>query len=212
MQRIMMLFTQTMTPKRQNGNIWRRFGWCGAGRDAGAAGPCLPLWPTRMGPAYIMTRMAAALMLGLIMLAVPPSPASRAWASTSQRIVSDHYTGLAIDGFDPVAYFVARKPVRGLPEWELRREGVVWRFQSEGNRAQFQADPGVYQPQYGGYDPVEAASGKAVAGRPELWVISGERLFLFSNAATREDFLARTEFFHGKAEKAWPDLRQTLAN
>lgn len=212
MQRIMMLFTQTMTPKRQNGNIWRRFGWCGAGRDAGAAGPCLPLWPTRMGPAYIMTRMAAALMLGLIMLAVPPSPASRAWASTSQRIVSDHYTGLAIDGFDPVAYFVARKPVRGLPEWELRREGVVWRFQSEGNRAQFQADPGVYQPQYGGYDPVEVASGKAVAGRPELWVISGERLFLFSNAATREDFLARTEFFYGKAEKAWPDLRQTLAN
>ncbi len=55
-------------------------------------------------------------MLGLIMLAVPPSAASRAWASTSQRIVSDHYTGLAIDGFDPVAYFVARKPVLGLPE------------------------------------------------------------------------------------------------
>ncbi len=53
---------------------------------------------------------------------------------------------------------------------------------------------------------------KAVAGRPQLWRDHGERLYLFYRTATREDFLARTEFFHGKAEKAWPDLRQTLAN
>lgn len=156
--------------------------------------------------------MTGLAVLAMLALAVPPSGSGPAWASTSQRIVSDYYTGLAIDGFDPVAYFVDREPVRGLPQWEGRSEGVVWRFRNEGNRTQFQADPETYKPQYGGYDPVEVASGKSVAGRPELWVIAFERLFLFSNEATRTEFVSRPEFIRSKAEKAWPDLRETLAN
>ena len=71
-------------------------------------------------------------------------------AATTEMVVVNRYTGLAIDGFDPVAYFVDAKPKLGRPELELRSGGVTWRFQNEGNRSAFAADPAVYAPRFGG--------------------------------------------------------------
>ena len=53
----------------------------------------------------------------------------------------------------------------GNPELELRYGGAAWRFCNVGNRAAFAAQPEVYMPQFGGYDPVGVARGVAVAGK-----------------------------------------------
>ena len=74
----------------------------------------------------------------------------------------------------------------GNAEFELRYGGAIWRFANLGNRAAFVARPDIYMPQYGGYDPVGVARGVAVAGNPNLWLIAGERLFLFYDAAWRQ--------------------------
>src|SRR6186997_1172850 len=108
---------------------------------------------------------AAALALALPSFAVTPH------ASTTERVVVDRHTGLAIYGVDPVAYFTDRKPIVGKPEFEHRHAGVIWRFDNEGNRAAFVADPDVYMPRYGGYDPVGIARGLSTPGFPELWVV-----------------------------------------
>src|SRR5215813_12517678 len=111
-------------------------------------------------------------------------------AATTERVVVDRHTGLAIYGIDPVAYFTERKPTAGREDFELRHAGAVWRFENEGNRAAFAADPDVYMPRFGGYDPVGVSRGVATPGNPVLWVISDQRLYLFFTAEARVAFLA----------------------
>jgi hypothetical protein len=72
---------------------------------------------------------------------------------------------LAINGFDPLAYFIDGAPLQGTDDFEHPYAGAVWRFRNEGNRAAFIADPEVYMPRYGGYDPVGIARGVAVPDR-----------------------------------------------
>ena len=66
---------------------------------------------------------------------------SRATAATTERVVASRYSGLAIGGFDPVAYFTDQAALQGLPDFEAAVAGVVWRFRNEGNRASFLAHP-----------------------------------------------------------------------
>lgn len=132
-------------------------------------------------------------------------------AETTQRIVTDRFTGLAIEGFDPVAYFVNRHPVLGLSEFEASKEGVVWRFHNEGNRASFLAHPEIYGPRFGGYDPVDIARGITVAGNPRFWLVTGERLYLFGFEANRAAFASDPKSFLTKAQARWPSLERDLA-
>ncbi|WP_295848114.1 YHS domain-containing (seleno)protein [Tardiphaga sp.] len=132
-------------------------------------------------------------------------------AATTERVVSDRYTGLAIRGFDPVAYFTEGQPTLGQLDFELSDEGVVWRFCNEGNRLSFAAHPEVYGPQFGGYDPVDVARGVAFAGNPQIWLISEKRLYLFGRAETRDAFAAAPATVLNDARKRWVQLQQQLA-
>ncbi|MGA7808126.1 YHS domain-containing (seleno)protein [Bradyrhizobium sp.] len=140
--------------------------------------------------------------------ALPPFAAE---AATTERLVVNRFTGLAIDGFDPVAYFIDGQPVEGLPDFEAWQAGAVWRFHNEGNRASFLAHPEIYGPQFGGYDPVDVARGVTVAGTPRIWLIAGERLYLFEREANRDVFAADPGHVVPQANARWPELLQTLA-
>jgi hypothetical protein len=134
-----------------------------------------------------------------------------AQAATTERVIVNRYTGLAIEGFDPVAYFVDARPVIGLAEFEASEAGAVWRFRNEGNRAFFVAHPDIYGPQFGGYDPFDLARGVTFAGSPRLWLITGERLYLFGREENRDAFAADPQRFLRKANSRWPVLEQGLA-
>lgn len=133
------------------------------------------------------------------------------WAGTNERVVTDRYTGLAIGGFDPVAYFTDSDALAGVSEHELTEDGAVWRFRNEGNRAEFAKHPEVYGPQFGGYDPVDMARGVTIAGNPRLWLVAGQRLYLFGREETRAAFTATPAKFLPAARKQWPILQETLA-
>jgi len=132
-------------------------------------------------------------------------------AAVTERVVVDRFSGLAIDGFDPVAYFTDGKPELGREEFEASEAGAVWRFHNEGDRASFVAHPEIYGPQFGGYDPVDVARGIAVAGNPYFWLVSGQRLYLFSREESRDAFAADAANIARRANLHWPDLRRTLA-
>ena len=70
--------------------------------------------------------------------------------------------------------------------------------------------PDVYMPQYGGYDPLGVARGVAVAGNPNVWLIAGEKLFLFYDDARREKFAADPDRVVGPADRKWPAVLRTL--
>jgi hypothetical protein len=131
-------------------------------------------------------------------------------AATSEQVVVDRNSGLAISGFDPVAYFTDAQALPGKGEFEQVVAGVAWRFRSEGNSAAFKADPDVYTPRFGGYDPVDIARGVAVPGNPRLWVISGERLYLFYSAETKEEFRVDNDRIVTTADRVWPSVNRKL--
>ena len=132
-------------------------------------------------------------------------------AATTERIVTDRHTGLAISGFDPVAYFTDAVPRKGVEEFELPSAGVTWRFRNEGNMAAFVAAPEIYSPQFGGYDPIGVARGVATAGHPQLWVIHAKRLYLFQSAETRERFSNDPDAVTAVADEKWPEVERDLA-
>jgi hypothetical protein len=132
-------------------------------------------------------------------------------AATTERLVADRYTGLAIGGFDPVAYFTDAKPLPGAAGLEAAEAGAIWRFRNEGNRAFFLAHPEIYGPQFGGYDPIDVARGIAFAGNPRFWLIAGQRLYLFGRAESRDAFAADPARALREAKQRWRALQETLA-
>ena len=134
-----------------------------------------------------------------------------AQVATTERVVVNRYSGLAIEGFDPVAYFTDSLAAPGVTDFEASEAGVVWRFRNEGNRASFVAHPEVYGPQFGGYDPVDLGRGVTYAGNPRFWVVAKRRLYLFGREENRDAFAADPVRFLKEASARWPALEQNLA-
>ena len=151
---------------------------------------------------------AAAGLLFVLLALVALAPTARA---TTARIVVDWYTGLAIGGYDPVAFYTDDKPVLGSPDLEFSYGGAVWRFRNVGNRAAFAARPDVYMPQFGGYDPLGVAAGIAVAGNPQAWLIAGGRLYLFYDRGRLNTFAADAGGIVAAADRNWPTVRRSLS-
>ena len=87
-------------------------------------------------------------------------------------------TGLALQGYDPVAYFTLGEPTKG--NWKITSvyEDATYRFANEEHKAAFEADPQAFLPEYGGYCAFGAAMGFKFDGDPEYWKIVDGELFL----------------------------------
>jgi len=133
-------------------------------------------------------------------------------AATTEWVVTNPRTGLAIQGFDPVAYFIDGAATPGRPDFEFRYHDVIWRFCNPGNRAAFADNPGDYEPRFGGYDPIAVGRGAPTPGNPEIWLIWEQKLYLFFDARTRDEFAADPRRMLMQADARWPDiLRHVLS-
>ena len=161
----------------------------------------------RPGIALIGWLAGLASLASLAALAGFPSAAG---AQTTERVIVNRYTGLAIEGYDPVAYFADARAELGRQDFEASQAGAVWRFRNEGNRASFVAHPEIYGPQFGGYDPIDLARGVTYAGNPRFWLIVKQRLYLFGREQNRDAFAADPAPLRA-AKARWPALEQDLA-
>lgn len=90
--------------------------------------------------------------------------------------------GLAIDGYDPVAYFKINKAVKGKKELAVYHLGVTYYFSSAENKEEFKKNPAKYEPEYGGWCAYAmGAKGEKVSIDPETFKILNGRLYLFYN-------------------------------
>lgn len=148
---------------------------------------------------------------GILALLSIVDPARVAVGSpTTELVVVNRHTGLAIDGFDPVAYFTDAAPILGRAELEWHAGGATWRFRNEGNRVAFAAAADVYIPQFGGHDPVALSRGAITDGNPSVWLVADGRLFLFYSDEARTAFAADPQRAMAAAERNWRQVRGTL--
>ncbi len=90
---------------------------------------------------------------------------------------------LAIQGYDPVAYFTQKKTVKGKPALTATYEGVTYNFSSQTNKDLFLKNPASYEPQYGGWCAFAMGDyGEKVEINPETFKILDGKLYLFYNA------------------------------
>ena len=90
---------------------------------------------------------------------------------------------VAIQGYDPVAYFVQKKAVKGKSTLASTYDGVVYHFSSQANKDLFLKNPSSYEPQYGGWCAFAMGDyGEKVEINPETFKIIDGKLYLFYNA------------------------------
>jgi YHS domain-containing protein len=91
-------------------------------------------------------------------------------------------SGLAIQGYDPVAYISQNKAVEGSKANSVVHEGVIYYFSSAENKNAFIANPRKYEPQYGGWCAYAmGANAEKVSVDPETFKVVDGKLFLFYN-------------------------------
>jgi YHS domain-containing protein len=95
---------------------------------------------------------------------------------------------LAINGYDPVAYFATGKPAPGLPTIEYEWDEHRYRFSRVEHRDLFKADPVRYAPQFTNYCAMALARGEVHEANPEYWLVSGGKLYLFGGPSGWERF------------------------
>ena len=105
------------------------------------------------------------------------------WAAVAGEPISAVNTeqGLAVKGYDPVAYFTTGQPTRGLAQFSTTYKGITYRFASSENRDRFVAAPNRYVPQYGGYCAYAIALNQIADIDPDQWAIVENKLYLNNN-------------------------------
>jgi len=115
--------------------------------------------------------------------------------------------GLAIQGFDPVAYFADGRPRRGVAAHFVDWQGARWLFASPANRDAFAADPERYAPAYGGFCAYGVASGYKVAIDPDAWAIVEGKLYLNYSKSVQRSWQTDIKGYIAKADGRWPALK-----
>ncbi|MEO1308253.1 MAG: YHS domain-containing (seleno)protein [Pseudomonadota bacterium] len=124
-----------------------------------------------------MFHRRAFMLSGLALMAGAP-----ALARTPEVFAAE---GVAINGYDPVAYFTERAPVKGSAEFAATLNGATWYFASRYNLEQFQDSPSTYRPQFGGYCAYAVARNYTAKTEPDAWSIVNGRLYLNFNRRVR---------------------------
>ena len=114
---------------------------------------------------------------------------------------------MAINGYDPVAYFLENKAVKGKPEYSFERKGANWLFSSKNNMDLFALDPEKYEPQYGGYCAFGCSKGKKATTDPQAWTIVDGKLYLNNSPEVKKKWLAEQKQRIELANEFWPQIK-----
>lgn len=156
-------------------------------------------------------RTGALTLLTLAMVA-------NAVAAEDEPVNTGLFGGVAIKGYDTVAYFTEGKAMKGAKEFAHEWLGTPWHFANAKHRQMFIANPTKYAPQYGGY----CALGVGLKGNEHAaenidpvnaWrIIEGKLYFVYNETYVGElDGPARDQWL-AAAERNWPDIKAEIKN
>lgn len=115
--------------------------------------------------------------------------------------------GIALHGYDAVAYFDAGKPTLGNAQFATTHDHATYRFSSKANLDAFKVNAGRYVPQFGGYCAFGVSVGAKFDGDPLVWRIVDDKLYVNLSADIQQEWFKDIPGNIHKAETKW----QTLA-
>lgn len=110
----------------------------------------------------------------------------------------------AIEGYDPVAYFIEGKPRQGSDAFSFIWSNATFKFSSAENLAMFKADPEKYAPQYGGYCAYAVSLGATASTVPEAWTIVAGKLYLNFSLGVKNRWSKDIPGRIAAADSHWP--------
>lgn len=141
-------------------------------------------------------------LLAAIAALLAPLPALAAPAAAPA--VNADKSGVAMRGYDPVAYFTHGRPVKGSAEHQHQWRGATWRFASAEARDAFAAAPERYAPQFGGYCAWAVSQHYLAPGDPNYWKIVDGKLYLNANARAKQLWEADQADAIARGHANWP--------
>lgn len=129
-------------------------------------------------------------------------------AAAEPPVYTGVFSDVAVQGYDPVAYFKDGQPVRGTRDFTTTWMGATFRFASAANRDAFIADPEAYAPQYGGYCAWAVAQGYHAKGDARFWKIVDGKLYLNYDASVQQKWEADIDGFIAAADQTWPEINR----
>lgn len=152
-----------------------------------------------------MKRSISLIIMTILML---PAMAQDAGSLRKKHFNLDE--GVAINGYDPVAYFTQNKAVEGKRGMAVTYLGILYYFSSEANKEAFKATPFKYEPEYGGWCAYAMGkNGEKVSVDPETFKILNGKLYLFYNSLfnnTLKDWNKNEATLKKNADLNWPKL------
>lgn len=115
--------------------------------------------------------------------------------------------GIALDGYDAVAFFTLGKPVKGSSTYAIQWKGAQWLFADKADLESFQKTPEKYAPQYGGYCAYGAAEGHKAPTEIDTWSIVGNKLYLNYNQKVKSTWVKNEAAYIETANKNWPQIK-----
>lgn len=143
-------------------------------------------------------RSVSRFILALPLLSAPLFAADLVNVSGASRI--------AINGYDPVAFFTDARPVNGSPSITATHQGATYFFATEEHKDLFTSDPGKYAPQYGGFCAYGVALDALFPVDISTWQIRNDKLYLNLNHDILAEFNADFTGSVAKADRNWPGL------
>lgn len=142
-----------------------------------------------------------AFLAGFLAIIILPSS-----AYAENVIYTSAFNNNAAGGYDVVAYFTSSAPVKGSKDFETDYQGATWRFSSATNLATFQANPGAYAPQFGGYCAWAVSQNYTARGNPKNWTIVDGRLYLNYSDKIQARWEKDIPGFIALANQNWPGV------
>lgn len=142
-------------------------------------------------------RVASALLAAMVL----------SFAPLAAQAVNLDRQGVALGGYDAVAYHTESRAVPGARDITAQFGGATWRFASDAHRATFLAAPATYLPAYGGYCAFGVSRGYKVKVDPEAFSVIGGTLYLNYDKGVQKQWLTDPARYIARADSLWPDLQ-----
>ena len=142
--------------------------------------------------------LATLVALSAAMLDANQTPTS---AQTHENYYAEE--GVALAGYDTVAYFTESEALVGNPAYTHEWQGVTWQFSSADHRDLFAASPTDYAPQYGGFCSLNVAEGTRMDPDMTIWEISENKLYFYANPWAMETWATNREENEQAALAVW---------